>query len=120
MPLQLLLPETSDWFEPVDHTGVRSHWIVRGATEARVQVCEMDAAGSAASHVHEEEQQVFHVIEGALVVSDGAGDDIAVRAGESVVIPAGVPHATHNAGDGLCRYLVVTSGAPGARDATSR
>jgi mannose-6-phosphate isomerase-like protein (cupin superfamily) len=118
MPLELLLPEARDWFEPVDHTGVRSHWIVQAAPEARVQVCEMEAAGSAASHVHDNEQQIFHVIEGALDVTDGAGDDVVVRAGESLVIPAGVPHATRNSGEGVCRYLVVTSRPHAGSDLT--
>lgn len=109
MELTLLSPGAHDWFEPDDHFGVRSHWIVEAAPDARVQLCEMDVAGSAASHVHELEQQVFHVMAGKLEVTDGSGTDVVVRAGQSLLIPAGVPHATRNEGSEVCRYLVVTS-----------
>lgn len=107
--LELVTTESLDWFEPDGHTGVRSHWIVTHADAARVQLCEMAAGGSADSHVHEEEEQVFHVLDGALEVSDDAGTDVTVGQGESVRIPAGVPHATRNTGAAACRYVVVTS-----------
>ena len=113
--LELVTTESLDWFEPGGHTGVRSHWIVPRADAARVQLCEMAAGGGADSHVHEDEDQVFHVLDGALEVSDGAGTDVAVGAGESVRIPAGVPHATRNTGATTCRYVVVTSASRSGR-----
>ena len=108
--LERIGPEQRDWFEPQGHWQVRSHWIVRTGA-VRVQFCEMGAGGGAQAHVHDDEHQVFYVIEGALNVEDGDGGGVVVHAGEAVRIPAGVPHATRTAGEGSSRYLVVTSAA---------
>jgi mannose-6-phosphate isomerase-like protein (cupin superfamily) len=105
-------PEDQQWFDPPGHWLVHSHWIVRGASAARVQLCEMGVGGGATTHVHEDEEQVFYVFEGQLRVEDGSGADVVVRADEALRIPAGVPHATTNPGDRVSRYLVVTSAAP--------
>ena len=110
--LELIGPQERDWFEPAGHWQVQSHWVVQDAEAARVQFCEMGAGGGADSHVHDDEDQVFYIIEGALDVEDGSGAHVVVRAGEAVRIPAGVPHATTSAGDGATRYLVVTLSAP--------
>src|SRR5436305_585965 len=62
------------------------------------------AADAADLHVHAHPQEeVFHIVEGALVVSVD-GEECRVEAGEAVVIPADVPHSARVVG--ACRAIV--------------
>jgi quercetin dioxygenase-like cupin family protein len=64
-------------------------------------------------HLHRREDELMCVLEGRLRFElDGVQEE--VRAGSSVFIPKGVPHAWQNAGSGQARLFVVfTPGAEG-------
>lgn len=63
-------------------------------------------------HVHEDEDELFYVLEGELSLQSQAGDLVA-RAGSFVHLPRGVPHGFGNATDAPLRMLVVTTGGGG-------
>jgi quercetin dioxygenase-like cupin family protein len=58
-------------------------------------------------HVHETEDEVFHVLEGELALRVG-NEDLHVGAGRTAVAPKGVPH-TYRVQSEEARWLVVTS-----------
>jgi mannose-6-phosphate isomerase-like protein (cupin superfamily) len=59
-------------------------------------------------HVHDTEDEVFHVVEGMLrVVLDGR--ELELGAGETVLAPKGVPH-TYRVESETAHWLVVTTG----------
>jgi mannose-6-phosphate isomerase-like protein (cupin superfamily) len=56
-------------------------------------------------HVHDEDE-AYHVVEGSVTIH--AGDEtVQLEAGESYLVPAGVPH-THRAESAQLRYLATT------------
>jgi quercetin dioxygenase-like cupin family protein len=59
-------------------------------------------------HVHDEDDELFYVLEGELVVSGPQGETTA-GAGACVALPRGVPHAYRNASQAPARFLVVLS-----------
>jgi quercetin dioxygenase-like cupin family protein len=61
-------------------------------------------------HVHANEDEVFHVLEGAAAFAVG-GERIDARAGATVVGPRGVPHAYTATSRDACRMIVVVSPA---------
>jgi quercetin dioxygenase-like cupin family protein len=61
-------------------------------------------------HVHEREDELTYVIEGALEVEVG-GDTRVVRAGETVLKPRGIPHAFRVHSDSGARFLEVLTPA---------
>lgn len=58
-------------------------------------------------HVHETEDEIFHVLEGELELRVG-DEDFQVAAGRTTVAPKGVPH-TYRVQSQEARWLVVTS-----------
>jgi mannose-6-phosphate isomerase-like protein (cupin superfamily) len=93
---------------PAGHWGVASQLVERAGERLTVQVCEMATDGGAEPHTHEAHDQMFLVLDGALVVRDGGDRELEVRSGEAVQIPAGAVHATVNRGDGPANYVVLT------------
>ena len=58
-------------------------------------------------HVHQTEDEIFHVLEGQLRVR--AGDaDVRVGAGETILAPKGVPHTYRVESHEGARWLVIT------------
>src|SRR5215208_8151331 len=57
------------------------------------------------AHVHPEQEERFHVLEGTMKFRLGMRTIVA-EAGESVVVPAGRVHKFANAGDGVARARV--------------
>lgn len=57
-------------------------------------------------HVHEEDE-IFHVLEGEMVIRVGSADHHA-RAGQTMLAPKGVPH-TYRVESDEARWLVVTA-----------
>ena len=55
-------------------------------------------------HVHHEQDECFHVLEGELTLIT-AEDEATLRPGESLVAPRGIPHV-YRVGDEPARYLV--------------
>jgi quercetin dioxygenase-like cupin family protein len=66
------------------------------------------------THVHEHEDELSYVIEGALEVTVGDTTHL-VRAGETIVKPRGIPHRFATVGDQPVRFLetVVPAGFDG-------
>jgi mannose-6-phosphate isomerase-like protein (cupin superfamily) len=58
-------------------------------------------------HVHGTEDELFHVLEGTLLVRLG-DDELVLEAGESVLAPKGVPH-TYRVESTQARWLVMTT-----------
>jgi mannose-6-phosphate isomerase-like protein (cupin superfamily) len=57
-------------------------------------------------HVHDEGDEAWYVIEGALEFRLGE-DAVVARAGSAVLAPRGTPHTYRNAGATPARYLLV-------------
>ncbi len=106
--MQLLRFDDLEPDAPAGHWGVASRFLERADERLTVQVCEMTPDGGAEPHAHDAHDQMFVVLEGALIVLDGTGGDVLVRRGEALRIPPAAVHATLNGGDGLARYLVLT------------
>lgn len=112
--MELVEPEELEPFEPEGHWDLDSRWLVHSTDQVRLQLCDMRATGGAEAHVHDSDEQVFYVISGELRVSDGAGTEVTVRAGQALRIPPGVPHGTTNTAGRDTRYLALTyPAAPG-------
>jgi quercetin dioxygenase-like cupin family protein len=93
---------------PTGHWGVESRFILGDVERLVFQHCEMRPGGGAESHAHDEQDQIFFVLEGRLRVSGADGPDVMVNQGEALLIPAGAAHATINDGTDVTRYLVLT------------
>jgi mannose-6-phosphate isomerase-like protein (cupin superfamily) len=83
----------------------------RGVSDERMQVdgqaiCihEWTGSGPATLHVHHEDDEAWHVLEGELRFRFSDRSDV-VTAGSTVFVPAGVPH-TYEALPGA-RYLII-------------
>lgn len=61
-------------------------------------------------HVHANDAEGFHVLEGELTVHTGEGATV-LRAGDSGHGPAGRPHTIEVTSEGPCRWLVVSAPA---------
>ena len=92
---------------PDGHWGVVSRFVEQGQ-RLTVQFCHMAPDGGADPHVHNEQDQMFFVLRGALEVRGAADGVVVVRAGEALRIPAGACHATVSAHEGSTDYLVLT------------
>jgi mannose-6-phosphate isomerase-like protein (cupin superfamily) len=108
--LRLLRPSAAEGSVPSGHWDVVARELIQEPTGARLQFCEMEMSGGAQPHAHDTENQIFFVIEGALVL-ESAGETLDVSAGEGVFIPAAVQHGTRNGADGVTTYLVLTYSA---------
>jgi quercetin dioxygenase-like cupin family protein len=77
--------------------------------ESVVSVGEFAPGSAAPWHMHPGAQEILHVMEGTLVGEmEGAGP-ASLKAGESYLFPADVPHLARNEGSTLARALVVHS-----------
>jgi mannose-6-phosphate isomerase-like protein (cupin superfamily) len=106
--LQLLRLEDLEQDEPAGHWGVASRFVERAGDRLTVQVCDMTPDGGAEPHVHDAQDQMFVVLEGALTVRGDSGEETVVGTDEALRIPAGAVHATLNGGQSTARYLVLT------------
>jgi quercetin dioxygenase-like cupin family protein len=94
---------------PQGHWGMTARTLAVCDVRLRVQLCEMAPYGGAEAHTHDEQDQIFLVIVGALRVSDGdGGQELRVAAGDAVLIGARTPHATRADAPGPTSYLVLT------------
>ena len=59
-------------------------------------------------HVHEHEDELFHVLEGEHIVRCG-GDEFELSPGDTVFLPRGVPHSQRRVVAGEGRELVLVS-----------
>jgi quercetin dioxygenase-like cupin family protein len=66
--------------------------------------------GGPPPHIHQREDESFHVLEGTLTVQVGE-DTITASPGDFVLLPRGVAHSFKNNGDAPVRGLVLTAPA---------
>jgi mannose-6-phosphate isomerase-like protein (cupin superfamily) len=62
-------------------------------------------SGPGYMHIHHEDDECWHVLDGSLTFRLPEGEVVA-PAGTTVFVPAGTPH-DHFETDGPCRYLIV-------------
>ena len=67
-------------------------------------VQEWEGSGPGYLHVHHEDDEAWHVLDGVLRFRFG-DRDVDAEAGTTVFVPAGVPHAYEAVGPG--RYLII-------------
>jgi quercetin dioxygenase-like cupin family protein len=98
-------------YEPVDAAaGLRKGVLVaeeHGAPNFAVRRFELDPGAEVPTHTNAVEHEQY-VLEGEYVVGIGEGEDAAehvVSAGDSLLIPAGVPHWYRNEGDDPGAFL---------------
>lgn len=81
-----------------------------GGAYSAVEVVSQPGGGPSFLHTHEP-QETFHVLEGTFEVygQDAQGEKYAIRAdvGDTVQVPANVPHGFKNVGDGVGRMLLI-------------
>jgi mannose-6-phosphate isomerase-like protein (cupin superfamily) len=58
-------------------------------------------------HVHHADDEAWHVVSGALRFRFAGDQEVIVRAGSTVLVPAGVAHTFGGAGAGPSRYIVI-------------
>jgi quercetin dioxygenase-like cupin family protein len=73
-----------------------------GAANASLRLVEIDPpspdAGKRGPHVHRGLEEVIHVLSGAGVMESEGGEH-PVKPGDTILVPAGELHVTHNVGD---------------------
>jgi quercetin dioxygenase-like cupin family protein len=87
-------------------------------TDGRLLEFELELAADGrvpGAHVHPEQEERFHILEGTMKFRLGARTIVA-GAGDSVVVPAGRVHKFSNAGDGPARVRVEVEPALGMED----
>jgi quercetin dioxygenase-like cupin family protein len=94
------------WFLNTLHTVRVRH------EEGKDGICVMETLASHGDspplHVHQTEDEIFHVLEGELRVR--AGDtDLRLGAGETILAPKGVPHTYRVESHEGARWLVITT-----------
>jgi mannose-6-phosphate isomerase-like protein (cupin superfamily) len=95
------------WFKGT-LVNVRLSW---NAGEDRVSVVEhyMPHGESPPLHIHRNEDEVFHILEGSMRIHIDGAERVA-RAGETVLAPKGVPHSFRVESAEGARCLTITSG----------
>ena len=94
---------------PPNHYNMVSRWVVDesiGAKSMRISLGHMEPNGRADPHTHENMEQLFIVLKGALIVKTGQ-EEVRIGEGEAVLVFPGESHATI-ADNEETDYLVVT------------
>jgi mannose-6-phosphate isomerase-like protein (cupin superfamily) len=87
--------------------------LIKAATPAFTVWEELPPLLDTPLHVHQHEDELFHILEGEHVFESG-GDRFEVGPGDFLALPRGVPHAHRRVVPGAGRFLVMT--APGGFD----
>lgn len=58
-------------------------------------------------HVHHADDEAWHVVSGALRFRFAGDQEVVVRAGSTVLVPAGAAHTFGSAGVGPSRYIII-------------
>ena len=95
------------WFKGT-LVNVRLSW---NAGQDRVSVVEhyMPYGESPPLHIHRNEDEVFHILEGSMLIHID-GEEKVAHAGETVLAPKGVPHSVRVESHEGARCLTITSG----------
>ena len=94
---------------PANHYNMTSRWVVDesiGAKSMRISQGHMEPSGVGETHTHENMEQLFIVLKGALLMKSDK-EEVRIEEGEAVLIYPGEPHATY-ADNEETDYLVVT------------
>ena len=73
------------------------HPNVQGNTQQSLAEATIPPGAETALHLHRRSEEIYYFIAGEGTMRL-AGEDIPVRAGDTVAIPAGTPHNVHNTG----------------------
>lgn len=60
-------------------------------------------------HIHRNEDEIFHVLEGRVLIHQSEGDDRTLEAGDTVLAPKGTSH-TYRVESPSARWLTITNG----------
>jgi quercetin dioxygenase-like cupin family protein len=71
---------------------------------------EVAPGGGTPPHIHDREDEAFHLLEGSLTIQVGA-NTITASAGDFAFLPRGIAHSFRNTGDGCAKALVLTTPA---------
>lgn len=97
-----------------DHSEGYRRWSIvddaAGSVHMGFGMCDLDAGGSVAAHVHSFEES-FHVVAGEVVCATAEGALI-LRAGDYGVVPVGMPHAWRNTGGETARWADMLAPQP--------
>ena len=82
-----------------------------GAKQICMNVLPMPSGAKAKVHYHKDIETIAYLLEGecAVYYGDELEYRVTARAGDQVYLPEDVPHAPHNQGATLCKWLVVHS-----------
>jgi quercetin dioxygenase-like cupin family protein len=110
--MKLIDPQKNPSVPTPDHTNVTSQEIAGatvGAKSCVVKLGVYQPGGSSIFHVHEKQEHVFYILEGALTLEDKNKHKLTAHAGEALYVPAGEVHAAFNYTDKKIVYIAVTS-----------
>ena len=88
---------TQTGFRRVDRTLVASPRVVGEVDDAYIKVAKVQ--GSLAWHSHENEDELFMVFKGTLLMDFRDGRTVDVKEGEILIVPKGVEHRPHTNGE---------------------
>jgi quercetin dioxygenase-like cupin family protein len=101
---------------PYDGNGYRRRTLVGeddGSVHTGFGVCELRQDGHVAAHVHSYEES-FHVLDGTVILDVPEGSYL-LEQGDYGLLPTGLPHAWHGAGDTGARWADMLAPVPRAR-----
>jgi quercetin dioxygenase-like cupin family protein len=93
--------------------GNRLTFLITGKeTDGAFFLAEMSVppGGGPPPHIHQREDESFHILEGTLTVQVD-GNTITASAGDFIYLPRGIAHSFRNTGDGTAKALVLTTPA---------
>jgi len=79
-----------------------------GVKDFRVAYTRMQKTGRCEPHTHEDAEQLFIVLKGAMMFK-GDKDEIPVKEGQAVLVKRGEVHSNYNIAEGETVYITVTS-----------
>ena len=85
--------------------------VAQGDNADRISIIrhEMASGDAPPDHVHHDEDEIFHVLDGELTFRI-AGASIVAQVGDTVLAPRGLPHGFTVTSPGVSRFLTVTRG----------
>ena len=79
-----------------------------GVKDFRVAYTRMEKTGRCDPHIHEEAEQLFIILKGAMMFISDQGET-PVKQGQVVLVMRGEVHSNYNIADGETVYITVTS-----------